>query len=550
MYAARGRFGPVRVLAMLLVCCAIGTVGIVARQTDPAKEEVVLEGRVVNSETGQPVHAALVQFVGNKSRAVLTDSDGAFRFEGLMPGDGLLTVRKPGYLSPQEFRPQSMGQQRVHLVPNLPPVEIRLYPESVIFGRVTNENGRPLEGMTVLLRPAGSKHSTFRSSGLPGAVTNENGEYRFADLRAGAYLISVSPTLERPPLMTILQSSTKHSGYPTYFYPSVTDVSLATPVHLSPGKHFEADMRLTRQPLCRITGTVTGGSAEGQTLVFAVAEQSIQPAAGTSLMPGATDFALEGVPPGGYLLTAVQVGRNTGGGEKLGLSHVEVTQNVDSVSITLTEPQLVPVRFRYENAKTEAQAPAMPGMAGMPIVTLRQTDLPFGEEVNVASLTPTRENAEDGYPARMGQGTYRAKVANMPNRCVASVTSGGTELLKEDLVVPAGASIEPIEVAIRGDCGRVQGKVVKDGLPAMGRVLLIPEAMPTLGIATPANSDGGFELSGLLPGKYLTVALEDGDDLEPDDADTLPRVKSRAVPIDIGASSTTNVTLELKRLEP
>jgi hypothetical protein len=96
----------------------------------------------------------------------------------------------------------------------------------------------------------------------------------------------------------------------------------------------------------------------------------------------------------------------------------------------------------------------------------------------------------------------------------------------------------------------VHGIVSKDGRPEVGRILLIPEDVPQLGVSAAANSDGVFEIQGLLPGKYFAVALDGAEDLDPADVETLAKVKSRATRIDLPASGTAHVTLELKSLEP
>lgn len=545
MSRTSGVFTPAMVVAAFLFPYVVAVAPLSPHQLAQTKEDIIMQGRVVNSENGQPIRAALVQLVGSQTRAALTSTDGSFRFEGLADGDVLLMVRKPGYFSPQEYRPQSVGPQQVHLSPDLPPIELKLYPEAVIFGRVTNENGRPLEGMGVELRRMGTKRTANVSGGLPSAITNENGEYRIAELRGGSYLISVSPQANIEPISSFFRASTKRTGYPTYFYPSVTDGALATPVHLTPGKQFQADIRMARQPLYRITGSVTGARGETQIIVFAIGQHSLKPAAGSVLPPGLANFVLEGVPPGSYLLGAVQPAQNGESGEKLGVIGIEVTQDVEAALIALSEDQMVPVRFRYEYAKSGDVAAAGIGAS----LTLMRTDLPLAYGVKVATLTAKPEAPEEGYGVKIGQGTYRLNLVQQTNRCVASVTSGTTDLLKEDLVVPAGGAIEPIEVVVRDDCARVGGTVTKDSRPVTGRVLLLPEEAVRRGVATVANSDGLFQIFGLVPGKYLAVALEDGDDLEPDDPDTLTRVKSLATAVELEPSGSASLKLELSRLE-
>jgi hypothetical protein len=171
-------------------------------------------------------------------------------------------------------------------------------------------------------------------------------------------------------------------------------------------------------------------------------------------------------------------------------------------------------------------------------------------ELFSAALMANPQTPEEGLEITLEPGTYRAVLNGQPNRCVASVRSGATDLLNDELVVTAGASVEPIEVVVRDECGRVQGTVSKDGQPAMGRVLLIPGDAPRRGVSAAANSDGAFQFQGLVPGRYFAVALDGADDLDPAHPDALAKVKSLATEVDVQASGAGNVKLELKSLEP
>ncbi len=536
-----GILARVSVLATFLFTQAAAADGLPLPKVPRTEDSVVLRGVVVNSVDGTPVRSALVQLLEAKPRAVLTGGDGAFLFEGLAAGDAVLVVRKPGYFSAQEYYPESVGEQRVHLAANLPPVELKLYPEAVVYGRVTNENGRPLEGFTVQLLHAGVKRATTRRGNQPSAVTNENGEYRLAELRAGTYLVSVTQKLDAAGPLSLFQAIRLSHGYPNYFYPSVTDLSLATPVRLTPGKQVQADMRLTSQPLYRISGNVQGEGGDAPTVVVIVGRHDVRPVAANSVMPGFTNFVLEGVPAGSYLVGAMQPSQ---AGEKTAISEVEVVQDVDGVSLVLSEKMRIPVRFQYQATPDSGHPTQDTGDS----VSFLRTDLPVDDELFAANVAAGPSSPEG--EISLEPGTYRAKANVQPGRCVASVKSGGTDILNEDLVVKAGALVDPIDVVVRDDCGRIQGMVLNDGKPTMGRVLLIEEDAPQRGFSTPANSDGAFQLQGLLPGKYLAIAVDGADDLDPEDPENVAKVKSRATMVEVQPSGAANLTLELKSLEP
>ncbi len=512
-------------------------------------DSVVLHGKVVNSVNAAPVRGALVQLLGEKPRAVLSDADGTFAFDNLTPGDAVIAVRKPGYFSAREYYPESVGEQHVHLALRMPAIELKLFPEAVVFGRVMNENGRPLEGFNVeLVRAGGGRPPAGRSqSPIPTAVTNEKGEYRLAELHGGNYLIRVERKMDANGPVALFQAAKFRTGYPAYFYPNVTDPSLATPVRLAPGKQFEANLRLASQPLYRVTGNVQGASGNGPILVVLVAPHDENPVAAAAILPGLASFVLEGVAAGNYFLGAIQPQDGSGRGEKTGIAgQIEVRQNLEGVSIVLSEQKLVAVRFRYQF--TQSTGNPAEGL-GAP-VSLQRTDLPMEVNLFSATLMPNPDSPDEGIAIGLDPGTYRAQLNAQTNRCVASVKSGVVDLLTDDLVVSGDGAAEPIEVVMRDDCARAEGLVSKGGQPSMGRVLLIPEDAPQRHVSTPANSDGAFEFQGLLPGKYLAVALEGADDLDLDDAETLAKVKARATPVELPAAGTANVTLQLETLEP
>jgi hypothetical protein len=537
-------FGVAWVVLPLLV---VGT-GVFEPSLFAAVNRVVLRGTVVNSVDGMPIRAALVQLLGERPRAILTGADGTFEFDGLAAGDAAITVRKPGYFSAQEYYPESVGEQRVHLGPNLQPVALKLYPEAVIYGRLTNENGRPLEGMTVQLTRAGARGAVGPHETLPSATSNENGEYRLAELRAGTYLVSVSqpPKMNAAFPIAMFQVSKLRSGYPTSFYPGVTDRAHAMSLRLTPGKKVQADLRLTAEPLYRISGSVQGASGAGTIVVVIVSQNDMNPVAAAAVTPGGNRFVLESVPAGSYFLGAVQEPAQGAGEQKTGISSIEVTQNADTASIVLSEKKSIEVRFHYESTQSAGNSPGPSGQ----VASLVRTDVSMPIELFSAALMANPQTPEEGLEITLEPGTYRAVLNGQPDRCVASVKSGTTDILNEELVVTAGTSVEPIEVVVRDDCGGVQGTVSKDGQPAMGRVLLIPGDAPRHGVSAAANSDGAFQFPGLVPGKYFLVALDGADDLDPGDPDVLAKVKSLATEVDVQASAAANVKLELKSLEP
>jgi hypothetical protein len=126
---------------------------------------------------------------------VLTDSDGYFLFRDLPQGTYGFTAFAPGYLDGGygQRRPEGRAQPfRVEDGQRVGDVVVRLWPESVISGTVTDETGAPMTGLTVLIcrRVTVNGRIELRPHQY-GKRTNDRGVYSAAGLPPGEYVVSV-----------------------------------------------------------------------------------------------------------------------------------------------------------------------------------------------------------------------------------------------------------------------------------------------------------------------------------------------------------------------
>src|SRR5229473_1595479 len=177
--------------------------------SDTSKATHTVSGTVINLDTGEPVSRALVDinqiwdrvpggtgamaFASKWRRAMLTDQDGHFKFEGVPQADVFLSATKPGFLN-DEGEPFSPPGQRVRSGPDSTSVVIRLMQTAVISGRVTDADGEPLEGIAITINRLrvenGRKHlePVQPEKAQPQSVTtNEDGEFRAFGLVGGTY---------------------------------------------------------------------------------------------------------------------------------------------------------------------------------------------------------------------------------------------------------------------------------------------------------------------------------------------------------------------------
>jgi hypothetical protein len=170
----------------------------------------VLVGRVVTLGSDDPVGGAVVTLVGyfdtagrplphneaqesprlsaSAPRQVLTTADGSFLFRDLPAGPYNLSVDAFGYSDDTPIHLIELTDRKTPTEPSL-----RVWKASTISGRVADERGEPVVGVTVTaFRAAGTASGLVLRGGLANAVTDDRGAYRLASLRPGRYAVGVT----------------------------------------------------------------------------------------------------------------------------------------------------------------------------------------------------------------------------------------------------------------------------------------------------------------------------------------------------------------------
>src|SRR5262249_23373173 len=293
---------------LILLCAALARMTFAQQppaRTAPAdqterrlKREGVITGRVIGPD-GQPMADARVfaYQIGERlgsGHSATVDDDGNFKMVGLMPTAYVFYARAPGYVFadlPIEDSVHRIGEN----------VTIRMVKGGVITGRVTDETGEPLVGVTVrphrLRDPEGSPAiSSVESLDLGVGITDDRGTYRVFGLRPGVYIVSTSGDAYYGQV---------RNDAPTY-YPSATR-DTATEINLRAGEEVSGvDIRHRGDRGRAVSGVVTGEvesspqNPVGITLK-GVERGSFEATTGTDNTRG---FVLYGAPDGEYELIA------------------------------------------------------------------------------------------------------------------------------------------------------------------------------------------------------------------------------------------------------
>lgn len=507
-----------------------------------------LRGQVVSSADGAPVRGALVQLTGEEPQSAMTASDGTFAFPNLKAADFGVQVRKPGYFTPQQLYPASAPAVSIHLDANTAHLTLELIPEGVVAGRILDESGEPVEGMQVWLQPTKSEKAAgvFPRRDRMGVQSNEAGEYRIAGIRPGSYLLIASTNQTSPSSEFLVQTDSvrqSRRGFPTTYYPGTISRRQAVPVRVKAGSVQQLEIRVAKQPLYRIAGRVEApGAAEG-VIVILVSLANHSP---FGVMRGSTDgaFVFPEVSPGEYLLWAAVDSNGSESEEdiRLGSRYLNVTGNLSGLAIPLAKAVSTEVHVRYElSHDTHAASPVLE--EPLPIFFSRldaQEDL-----LQMLRMKPPEDEGGVSH-SFFEPGTYRLRTRPEAKMYVARATSGGTDLLREDLVVGPGSIPAPIEIVLRDDGAAVDGKVAGTAAMEEGRVLALPEDAPRRAVSTGVAANGSFHFANLPPGSYTIVALQNADALDLDDAQTLTRATHLGASLQLQANASSTVNLEWK----
>ena len=463
-----------------------------------------LRGTVIDSVTGNPIHGALVLSSAGTSRDAFTDAEGRFQFDALPAGTATVQVAKPGYLSEDTVVFHSTKSFSIPVGTDSPPAVLKLTPEGIVYGQVTDENGQPLEGFSVLLVYRNPRfRSNYRGS-QQRATTDDEGHFRISGLYPGTGFLSVDPPHEPAKIST--RSSEPPQGFAAVFYPTAFDMASATPIRVQPGKPVQADFSLKREPYVRLSGTLSGAGSESQISV------NLQDSLGEPLPlqitfdPATRSFSSKWIPPGVYTLSATLSDQNSRDASPLFSARLSVNAHSSLTGIHLVlQPTIkIPVVIRGRPpVATDDQQPA-----DLFILLLAK-----GSDFRGASRYWSSSRSDDSQdqfaPPISGvePGTYDVYVTTHSSSFyVESLTWGSVDLLRDPLVLAASGSVPPIDVVVREGAAAFSGTVVSGDHPAPGAIVVFAPGQRTPSFAF-AGPDGSFHSGFISPSHNPVIAL-------------------------------------------
>lgn len=482
-----------------------------------------VSGSVVDASTGQPVGHALVRL---GQRAMLTDPEGHFTFQRVEQSQVAASAMKPGF----SFTQAPGDPTEISIQPDtlVNPLVLRLYPEALLLGTVTDANGAPIRNLAVSAMRVVNQEDGRRWLMEGVAHTNARGQFRLG-VPAGDYNVETK----------YLKLSPRQALLPTGAPETAGEHALV----LHSGDQVSADLHPVSAPLVDVVARVDGESVKDISQLNAVSESGRR--FSVPFSPSGTAEIQMTLPAGIYTL---EVKHHGFGGDGSDLANINVTQPEASplaVALHFAPVAPVPVEIRIDDASMAAATGNGRGQYVPSATSLGLSLEPLNSSSNsTESLRPVQRSNDASFVAPAGR--YRLRARASGGWYVVSAISGGNDLFSHELLVAAGAASLPIQLVVSNQMASVKGTLMVNGQGAQGWIYLramYPSATPLRTLRS--GVDGTYSIASLPPGTYDAYALSRRYLFDPYDPDALASYSNHMAPVTVQAGEQAKVDLEL-----
>jgi hypothetical protein len=430
---------------------------------------------------------------------------------------------------------------------------LRLVPLGVIAGHVLDEDGEPVERVTVQARTLRFQQGRKSLVTAGQATCNDLGAFRISGLPAGKYflvagyyIVAKEPT---PDGGMSVRRAIDSNFAPTY-YPGTVDASAAASIDVPAGDEAGGiTIKLLKKPAYTIKGKVTQSLLSGSpsiSVTLAPLGSDILSVLGQTMATTVdknANFEIRGVTPGSYAIYALmgtyphnfQTHRQIDVYDK-DLDGVEV-QFAPLVKVTGT------VRLRDGTARdmTGIALSLRPRADGFALVHERGADVHKDGSFEIENLS---------------EGNYDIELFEPPEGFYMEAAHSGERNVL-DLGVECTGKTAPLDIVLNPGAATVRGLAMDDKTqqPVAGAaVALIPQedtrrGRPMYYRTAVTDAAGRFTVSGIIPGEYKLFAW---DDIEPGaymDPEFMKQWESRGTVKTIRDGAQEAVSLTLLRAE-
>jgi hypothetical protein len=477
-----------------------------------------------------------------RSAAQFSGSDGHFDFADVSAGQYQLFVRKPGYFSAQELNSFNAAQDLAR-VPG-EDVVVKLYPEGIVYGEVKNENGEPVEGMTVKAErwrvDGGRKQLEIAGQG----ATDDEGNYRIAELRPGNYILRFEPEGRGIHYQRLLRTNYSEQGFGSQFYPGVSDRASAGEVKIKAGTQAHISQTMSRQRLYEVSGLIRGGDPTTGVGIILTDEEGdvVQRDMAFDRRTGA--FQIPDVPAGVYALTATSWPRSgyTGPSPNLPQAGMAIRVNANMRGLVLTLGSGASVRIAVHD---EMRNDAIPDSVHRATVQVTLKEFNRGSREAIAPPMSGQPDVISG----LLPGTYRVAAGSLQPGYVARLQCGSLDLLRDDLVIPPGGAPPPIEVTLRDDGAQLEVGLSGKEAREYGSVVIYSDEEPRRSVLMRTTGGNSVTAGNLAPGRYYVFAVSGTDDPEIENPTAMEKYLDKATSVLLGPNDKSSVRVEMQGQE-
>jgi hypothetical protein len=508
-----------------------------------------IKGMVTNAVTGERLRKAYVRLSPASDaanvRPVVTDGDGRFVFENVLPGNYSLEAERQGFIDSKYGEDAGVPVElRLVAGQDLSDLNIKLMPPATVSGHVRDEDGDLWTHARVSIFRAVWEGGKRHLQGFDSAEVNDAGEFFAGHLPPGRYYLLAEPDDFREKRNRVASAPQLQ---PTW-YPSSLDSASATPVVLLPGQEVTgAEIRLRRGSVYRIRGKVSGlqgvpvlpGPKPFMTprlQVSSTPEEGGNSKGGFQLKQDGS-FEVEGVAPGTWQIRVVQGLRPL---MVLGVATVQIEDHdVEGVLLAVQAPHALKGVVRME----QEDEPLPAGLS----LWLDSSTLLSGEELT----TPGKDGRFGFENVPSGRCRVNARVGGSGRYCVKLLRYGGIE--SSDMTFSVSADGDALEVVLSARGPLVGGVVKRNGAvgSAAPQVVMLPD---TSGAETQlydthlgtVDQSGAFAVKEpFRPGEYTLFAFESVPDGAWTEAEFVKEIEGKGVRIKVeeGDAKTVEVPL-------
>lgn len=504
------------VMVLLFAALSLGLLQQPPRDTRPAGAGTAeIRGRVYAADTGFPLAGATVslsaitvaQFVAREGilpgpTAVETAADGSYAFTNLRAADYRLSARdaatRDRYLrqsygsdGPDGGVPVTLADgQRVR------GIDFHLPPAGVIAGRVTDDAGEPLARIMVsAFRWTGSRPARI---GTP-ATTDDRGQYRIFGLSPGNYLVAAE--------FRTSVANASHGLRVTYS-PASPEPAQARLLRVTGGQVTEADVRMTRARMIRVSGLLLNARGEpvSRGSVTLVPQHGIDTRGVSATANEQGQFTFSSLLPGEYRLVArayFSAGVPSGGSSELVAMDLNAADDIEHFVVITRPGASVRAEVRFETPPPDGARASISVVSAEP-----------GEGL-LSGRPPVTVTSPDDVVFNDLFGRVVFRLSGMAPQWIAKVRHGGRDVTDIPILFSPRDSVE---IVLTDRSATLNGLVRGAGFG--DRVLIFSDNSETW---TPHSSrvrtafiqeDGRFTLRGIAAGSYHVVALRSRDAAE------------------------------------